>query len=112
MFSEDRRLFSDRLIPDAAVGGGVNVPPMSPTAPAADAHVKSVCVQTYSRGVQVFRRPILLMSTPNTLDPLCMPTQAEDFACGRLGDLGGALHGHDGSMTDRIRPSEFRCSCA
>src|SRR5258705_13799473 len=31
VFSEDRRLFSDRLIPDAALGGGVNEPPMFPT---------------------------------------------------------------------------------
>jgi len=31
VFFEDSRLFSDRLIPDAAVAGGVNEAPMSPT---------------------------------------------------------------------------------
>lgn len=34
----------------------------------------------------VFERPILLRSTPNTLDPLCMRTQAEDLAGGQGAD--------------------------
>jgi hypothetical protein len=40
VLSEDKRLFSDRLIPDAAVGGGVNEPPMSPTVSAV---MPSIC---------------------------------------------------------------------
>jgi hypothetical protein len=40
VLSEDRRLFSDRLIPDAALGGGVNEPPMFPTV---SASMPSIC---------------------------------------------------------------------
>src|SRR6202158_2053038 len=40
VLSEDRRLFSDRLIPDAALGGGVNEPPMFATV---SASMPSIC---------------------------------------------------------------------